>query len=74
MLFLLIWLGNGLLSAGMMCADLQRSFPTLAKENYLFDLIFSLSLSLVLGPSMLVATFFISGFGHHGWTLLPPRE
>ena len=67
LLYLLLHIICGLIGAGIYCADLQRSFPTL--HEYRYNLGVSLCLGLTFGPIFLFVSFLFSGFAEHGWTL-----
>ena len=60
-----IWLVCGSLTYGMLLADFQNSFPTIAKESCRRDKAAG-ALIGVAGPLGLFMSFFLTGFAEHG--------
>lgn len=70
--FVLIWIGFGVAGAGFQFAYFHGEFPS--PTNWRDDLGIALLWGCVLGPIGLLMSFFLSGFGRHGWRLRPKRK
>ena len=62
------WLACGFAAAGVYYADLQRSYPDLAKKNRREDAWNAVFVG-VEGPIGLLAALLNSGFAEHGWKI-----
>lgn len=64
-LFVLLWLVSSVLTFGWNFAYFQREYPTLAEENYLADILFSLAISLF--PFAGLFPVYLMDLHKHGW-------
>jgi len=72
LVYFLAWLVCYVLTVGMLLADLQGEFPSLACERYRKDLGFSVLISLA--PPTLVVAPFLTGFAEHGLQYFPLKR
>ncbi len=69
LLCILGWLACAIFTAGAFFADIQDSFPMIAKVCERQDLAFGLVLGLIGGPIGALVSIFLTGFFQHGWRL-----
>ena len=60
-----VWTICGALAYAITFAHLQKSFPTIAKEQYRQDLSFAVFVAIT-GPLGLLSSFLLCGFAEHG--------
>lgn len=65
MIFIILWVISGILAYGISFAHWQRSFPLIAKESYIEDVILSISFGL-FGIFSLMVLIILTNFVKHG--------